>query len=102
MRRVQERTVSVLDMIEGSKLNSSQFSLPSELGMPVTLRNVDQGRHIDWKMLDSTDKFQKEDSSRCSKICKAIFKNETIAVGKVDSEHAILMPNEEHPMLMCS
>ncbi|XP_008579042.1 PREDICTED: protein ELYS [Galeopterus variegatus] len=109
-RRVRERRVSASDVIEDSKLESSQLTLQVELDKPSVPRKRGRPRKIN-PSEDVESMAVREERSPNKRKSLSIqrrstrntpAKSENIDVGKPALEKSVLVPNEELVMVMSS
>ncbi|XP_004375929.1 protein ELYS isoform X1 [Trichechus manatus latirostris] len=102
-RRVKEREVSASDVMEHSKLDSSQLILQAEFDIPATPRKRGRPRKVDPYEDLGLKAVEGERSPKKRKVLSiqrrstrnTPSKSENIDVGKLALEESILLPNEE-------
>ncbi|MBZ3886372.1 Protein ELYS, partial [Sciurus carolinensis] len=100
-RRIREKEITMLDVIEESKLDSSQLILQAEIDLPATPRKRGRPRKINpsENVGSKTVKEDKSPKKRVLSIRRSVrntpARNENIDDGKPVFEKSILVPSEE-------
>lgn len=109
-KRVKKKEVSALDVIEDSKLGSSQLTIQADFGTPATPRKRGRPRKInppedvESKAVTEAGSLKKREGlsiqRRATRNTPA--KSENTDVGKPTLEESVFMPNEELAAVMSS
>ncbi|XP_004439626.1 PREDICTED: protein ELYS [Ceratotherium simum simum] len=109
-RRVKKREASASDVIEDSKLDSSQLTLQAELDLPATPRKRGRPRKINLSEDVGSEAVKEAKSPKKREVLSiqrrstrnTPAKSENTSVGKPALEKSILVPNEEHATVRSS
>ncbi|OWK08619.1 AHCTF1 [Cervus elaphus hippelaphus] len=109
-KRVKKKEVSALDVIEDSKLDSSQLTIQADFGTPATPRKrgrprkINPSEDVQSKAFTEAKSLKKREglSIQRRSTRNTPAKSENTDVGKPTLEESVFMPNEELAAVMSS